>query len=295
MPNRILKESVCTSITLDQLDADQERLFYRLMVQCDDFGRFYAHPGIVRGHCFPRKFDLTLEQLGGWLDALEQAGLIRRYAVDGEAYLQMVTWDKHQQVRAKRSKFPGPDSKGAQPLADDPKPEQEHASASNGNQLLAGASNGNHLQANVPVIQSNPIQSNPDPNRNPNPFLRASPAETTDPQRKTKGESVPKPNRLGEVIDLIRAADVPITPTDRDGKAVKTCSASATLLAEAYIAAFRGDWDPGGNGWLRGNLALHQVVPRLAGYEASKNAPRMRNGRPAQPEPHYIDRTGQPN
>lgn len=39
MPNRILKESITTSETLDSLSAEEERLFYRLLVICDDYGR----------------------------------------------------------------------------------------------------------------------------------------------------------------------------------------------------------------------------------------------------------------
>ena len=44
MPNRVIKESICTSDTLDHLSADEERFFYRLLVQVDDFG---GHGGRV--------------------------------------------------------------------------------------------------------------------------------------------------------------------------------------------------------------------------------------------------------
>lgn len=40
MPNRMIKESICTSETLAQLTPEEERLFYRLLVNADDFGRF---------------------------------------------------------------------------------------------------------------------------------------------------------------------------------------------------------------------------------------------------------------
>ena len=38
MPNRILKESICTSESLVGLSAEAEVLFYRLIVKADDFG-----------------------------------------------------------------------------------------------------------------------------------------------------------------------------------------------------------------------------------------------------------------
>ncbi len=120
MPNRILKESICTSDTLDHLSADEERFFYRLIVNCDDFGRFYADPRIVRAKCFPLKTESTsLEDVESWLLRLDEVDLIRLYAVDGKPYLYAITWDNHQQRRAAKSKFPEPDINCNQLLADD--------------------------------------------------------------------------------------------------------------------------------------------------------------------------------
>lgn len=112
MPNRILKESICTSETIDKLSAEEERFFYRLIVQCDDFGRLDARPQILRAKCFPLKTDsLTNEDIQRWLKALVEVGLIVLYEVDGRPYLQVITWAKHQRTRAKESKYPDP-SKG---------------------------------------------------------------------------------------------------------------------------------------------------------------------------------------
>jgi len=112
MPSRILKENICTSETIDKLSAEEERFFYRLIVQCDDFGRLDARPQILRAKCFPLKTDsLTNEDIMRWLKALVNVGLIELYEVDGRPYLQIVTWAKHQRMRAKESKYPDP-SKG---------------------------------------------------------------------------------------------------------------------------------------------------------------------------------------
>ena len=40
MPNRIIKESICRSEEIDSLSWFEEVLFYRLIVTCDDFGRY---------------------------------------------------------------------------------------------------------------------------------------------------------------------------------------------------------------------------------------------------------------
>ena len=48
MPNRIIKESICTSETLDKLNWFEEVFWYRLIVTCDDFGRMDARIPILK-------------------------------------------------------------------------------------------------------------------------------------------------------------------------------------------------------------------------------------------------------
>jgi hypothetical protein len=109
VPNRIIKESICTSKNLNQLSAEEEVFFYRLIVNADDFGRFDAEPEILRARCFPRRTSfITIEQVLNWLNALVKAELIALYEVDGDLYGYFVTWDDHQQKRAKHSKYPDP-------------------------------------------------------------------------------------------------------------------------------------------------------------------------------------------
>lgn len=105
MPNRIIKESICTSENIDQLTEFQEVFFYRLMVNCDDFGRFDARPKLLSSRLFPLR-DISTEMVVETLNALRDADLIILYEVGGHPYLQMKTWDKHQQARATKSKYP---------------------------------------------------------------------------------------------------------------------------------------------------------------------------------------------
>lgn len=109
MPNRILKESICTSETIAALKPEEELFFYRLLVNCDDYGRMDGRGAILRARCFPLVADrITEASIEEWLEALAKVGLIRLYVVGGRRYLQVVTWEKHQQIRAKKSKYPGP-------------------------------------------------------------------------------------------------------------------------------------------------------------------------------------------
>ena len=118
MPNRIIKESICTSDTIEELDWYEEVFFYRLIVNCDDYGRMDGRAAILRARMFPLKAIQEAEIERG-LTALERAGLIQRYQSAGKPYLQVVSWDRHQQVRSKRSKFPAPEGRCNQMQADD--------------------------------------------------------------------------------------------------------------------------------------------------------------------------------
>lgn len=136
MPNRILKDSICTSPNIDALSREAEVFFYRLLVQCDDYGRMDARAAILRAKCYPLQVDaVAQDDVKRWLAELVRADLVIVYTVNGCDYLQMRTWDKHQQIRAKRSKYPD---------------------------MIADDINCNQMQSDVPVIQSNPIQTTSD-------------------------------------------------------------------------------------------------------------------------------------
>ena len=121
MPNRIIKESICTSEDVAKLSMGAEILFYHLMVKADDFGVYFGNEQIIKNTCFPLKSsEIKLKQVESWLNELIKAGLIFAYvAEDGKKYIQFVKWAKHQQIRAKKSKYPLFDSTCNQVIADD--------------------------------------------------------------------------------------------------------------------------------------------------------------------------------
>lgn len=109
MPNRIIRESICTSDSVDKLSWFEEVLFYRLIVNCDDFGRFDGRAAVVKNRLFPLKENLTLKTVENALHGLASAGLIALYMFEGKRFLYLPTWGKYQTQRAKVSKFPSPD------------------------------------------------------------------------------------------------------------------------------------------------------------------------------------------
>lgn len=150
MPNRILKDSICTSPTIDDLTEQEENFFYRLIVHCDDYGLMDARESVLRAKLYPLRLhrisDAIIRNL---LLRCVEVGLVEVYEVKGRPYVHLMTWGDHQQIRAKRPKYPKPDE--GQPITlikED---------------LQSSDINGNHLMTLAPVIQSNPIQyeSNP--------------------------------------------------------------------------------------------------------------------------------------
>lgn len=108
VPNRIIKESICTSDNLDRLSWFEEVFFYRLIVHCDDYGRMDARLPILRARLFPLK-TVTDKQIAGALETLRSVGIVDLYDVDGRPYLQMRTWFRHQRLRQTVPKYPAPD------------------------------------------------------------------------------------------------------------------------------------------------------------------------------------------
>lgn len=108
MPNRILKESICRSDSFNSLDWFEESLFCRLIVVCDDYGRFDGRAAIIKGACFPLK-DVRVNQIEKALCKLSTSGMIERYNTENGSFLRLTAWERHQSIRAKNSKYPSPD------------------------------------------------------------------------------------------------------------------------------------------------------------------------------------------
>lgn len=118
MPNRIIKESICTSDSVDQLSWFEEVLFCRLIVNCDDFGRFDGRTAVIKNRLFPLKDNLTIKSVETAINKLASAGLVALYVFEGKPYLHLPTWNEHQTIRAKRSKYPEPENICKQMISD---------------------------------------------------------------------------------------------------------------------------------------------------------------------------------
>ena len=143
MPNRILKESICTSDSVDALSWFEEVLFYRLIVNCDDFGRFDGRTAVIKNRLFPLKDNITVKAVDAALQKLASVELVVLYEFEGKPYLHLPSWGEHQTLRAKKSKYPAPEC------------------GVKSSEIIC-----KQMQADVHVNQSNP-KKNPNPNPNP--------------------------------------------------------------------------------------------------------------------------------
>jgi len=117
MPNRIIKESICVSEQIDELKPFEEIFFYRLLVNCDDYGCMDARERILSSSLFPLK-NLHLSDITKALRRLSDVGLIKLYAVDDKPYLKVIKWGEHQRLRVSKHKYPEPENDDAASCGD---------------------------------------------------------------------------------------------------------------------------------------------------------------------------------
>ena len=143
MPNRIIKESLCSSEKIASLSDFEFRLWVGLITQVDDAGRGGARPGIIKGRVFPFRERLSIKDIDAALQALAAKGCVSLYTVDGKPYFLFPGWVKHQRVRDCKPKYPEP-------------PENLN--------LPQSAASCGELPQSAALIQS---ESNPNPESNP--------------------------------------------------------------------------------------------------------------------------------
>lgn len=159
MPNRIIKDTIRTSKSVNALTDFQFRVWLYLITYVDDYGCGSADAELLKGFVFPRRKGITESQIQKAIDDLASMSIIHLYQVDGESYLCFPNWDKHQRIQAKKRKFPEP-----------PKDLQEAwKSESDGESQYVTVSHG-----------ESPPKSNPNtnPNTNPNPISATPLAES---------------------------------------------------------------------------------------------------------------------
>lgn len=91
-----------------QLPRDVRFLFVGLWYLADDYGRFRAHPSLVKGELLAYDTD---DDVGAWLLELERCGFVELYEHQGQRFGFVRNFDRHQKIdRRAKSKLPPPPS-----------------------------------------------------------------------------------------------------------------------------------------------------------------------------------------
>lgn len=103
---RSIKPEFPQSESMGRVSRDARLLFVELWTICDDEGRTRGASRLLASLLFPYDSDAP-DLMDGWLAELESIEVIRRYRVDGDTYLEIPKWLKHQKIdHPTKSKLP---------------------------------------------------------------------------------------------------------------------------------------------------------------------------------------------
>ncbi len=111
MPSRLIKESICWSEDIDKLNSFEETVFYRLILNCDDYGRIDARSNFLNSKLFVTKKGITDKNVAEAVSKLASVGLVKLYEVDRKPFLLFPKWSLHQRIRNSKEKYPAPQEK----------------------------------------------------------------------------------------------------------------------------------------------------------------------------------------
>lgn len=109
---RTVKPEFWADEKVSKLPRDARLLFLGLFNFADDAGRMRGNPMLIRAQVFPYDTDIDSESL---LRALAESSLIVRYEVEGESYLWIRNFNKHQKIdKPSESVLPAPQTASRQ-------------------------------------------------------------------------------------------------------------------------------------------------------------------------------------
>ena len=115
---RMITNEIAKDKIVNNLSCDTCRLFFTWLIPFADVdGRVLADPDLLKAGVFPRRRDVSIEDIEGYLVELHNAGLLIVYGDDSELYAWFPSFEKNQtglrKDREPQSRIP------AQPILDD--------------------------------------------------------------------------------------------------------------------------------------------------------------------------------
>jgi hypothetical protein len=106
MAERMLRDWT-QSETVNELTAEAEVFFTRLIMKADDYGNYIGHPTLLKAALFPLRTSMRDSKIDALIAQCEAVGIIKSYKVDGKRYLHIPNYG--QRMRTMKGKYPGPD------------------------------------------------------------------------------------------------------------------------------------------------------------------------------------------
>lgn len=103
---RTIKPEFPQSETMGRVSREARLLFIQLWTVADDSGRARGNSRVLASLLYPYDDDAR-DLIDGWMAELESVDAVRRYMVDGDTFLEICNWLKHQKIdKPSASKFP---------------------------------------------------------------------------------------------------------------------------------------------------------------------------------------------
>lgn len=104
MPNRVIREGFLDSDMIDRLSFASECFYHRLLLSCDDAGRFDGRPDVLRSRLYPLREQIRKSEIIKWTQECSAQTLLINYLVNGKPYLQVTKWRRC--GKAETSRYP---------------------------------------------------------------------------------------------------------------------------------------------------------------------------------------------
>lgn len=105
---RTIKPEFPQSESMGRVSRDARLTFILLWTLCDDHGRARGDSRLLANLLYPYDTDVY-QEIDGWLNELEREHCIQRYTVDGQKYIAILNWHKHQRIdHPGMPKYPAP-------------------------------------------------------------------------------------------------------------------------------------------------------------------------------------------
>jgi len=123
---RMISNKVCLDRSVSDLSDDTSRLAFTWLVTFADVeGRTYGDPAAVRSLVFPRRTDVTVDQMAGYLQEWHESGLIVWYVAGGDWWVWFPGFEKNQKGLRKDRESPSeiPEPTAIVPVYSDASPQ----------------------------------------------------------------------------------------------------------------------------------------------------------------------------